>query len=222
MRVARSEKTIEQYVAKFNMASFLNDDLLGHLQLFHFPAYTHVYIEQDEQHFLYFLVEGTVQCSHYHLNGKLIVIAISRPFAAIGDLEILGRERVYSNVIATQDTIMLGIASPIIHRYGADDPRFLRFLIDQLKEKLYKTNSLQVNQVLPVINRLAVYILSQLADSQDNTVILPTKEELASLLGTTSRHLNRVLKALVDSGSIDTGYPLVRILNRSILEDLTL
>jgi CRP-like cAMP-binding protein len=220
LRVIQPEKTIPYYVAQFDMADFLNSDMLNHLQLFQFSPYTHVYTEQDEQHYLYFLVEGEVQCSHYHLNGNLAVFAVSRPFTVIGDVEIVTEEVVRSNVIATQHTIMLGITRDIIKRYGADDPRFLRFLIQQLGEKLYKTNALQVNQSLPVINRLAVYIMTQLTEQQDS-VILPGKEDLASLLGITPRHLNRVLKAMIDMGAIGTSYPRVHIHSLSILEDLT-
>lgn len=222
MRVTRSGATIQHYIARYNMADFLNENLLDNLQLFHFPAYTNIYIEQQEQHFLYFLVQGNVQCSHYHLNGKLAVIAVSSPFAAIGDLEILSEERVYSNVVATQDTIMLGIAREIVHRYGAHDPRFLRFLLDQVRQKLYRTNTLQASQTLPVINRLAVYVLTQAANGAHDGVLLPGKEELGSLLGTTTRHLNRVLKELVESGAISAGYPLVRILDRTTLQQFTL
>ena len=88
MRVMNAEDTIQAYVSKFAMASFLNDDLLNQLELFHFSAYSNVYIEEDIQHYLYFLVEGQVQCNHYQLNGNLAVIALSDPFCAIGDLEI--------------------------------------------------------------------------------------------------------------------------------------
>lgn len=221
MRFAGAEKTIQHYVAQFGLARFLNENLLDHLQLFHFPVYSSIFVEQDEQHYLYFLVEGQVQCSHYHLNGKLAVSAVSKPFAAIGDFEILSDMRVKSNVIATQETTMLGIARAVIERYGADDPRFLRFLIDQLREKLMKTNALQMNQVLPVINRLAVYLLAQPAANAEGAILLPDKEGLASLMGTTPRHLNRVLRELVDDGCISAGYPLVRILNREALEALT-
>lgn len=220
MRVANAETTVEQYVSAFNMRRFLNDKLISCLQLFHFPAYTDVYVEEEEQHYLYFLVEGQVQCSHYHMNGKLAVFAVSKPFAAIGDLEILTDEKVHSNVIATEDTVMLGIETAYINRYAADDPRFLRFLIDQLREKLYRTNSLQMSQILPVINRLAVYLLSQ-STTSSGAIVLPDKEGLASLLGTTTRHLNRVLKELVEAGCIRTDYPSVYILNRAVLESLS-
>lgn len=219
-RVNQSEDVIQHYVKTYRMETFLNENLLGHLQLFHFPAYSHVYIEQDKQHVLYFLVEGQVQCNHYHLNGRLAVIAISEPFSVIGDMEILTEQPVRSNVIATRKTVMLGIASEVVERYARDDPRFLRFLIEQLREKLYKTNSLQMTQVLPVMNRLALYMLAT-QRTPDNTIILPNKEELASLLGTTPRHLNRVLKEMVESGMIGAGYPHVRLRDQTALEALT-
>lgn len=220
MRVKNAEKTIQDYVEQFGMTRFLNENLLDHLHLFHFPAYSSVYIEQDEQHYLYFLVEGQVQCSHYHPSGKLAVIALSEPFAAIGDLEILSDLRVKSNVIATQPTTMLGIDSVAVERYGANDPRFLRFLIEQLRDKLIKSDALQANYVMPVINRLAVYLLAQPAANASGAVLMPDKESLASLLGTTTRHLNRVLRELVEEGAISEGYPLVRLLNREWLEAL--
>ncbi len=219
-RVNQSEDVIQHYIETYRMETFLNDDLRNHLQLFRFPAYSHVYIEQDKQHVLYFLVEGQVQCNHYHLNGRLAVIAISEPFSVIGDMEILTEQPVRSNVIATRRTVMLGIESEVVERYGRNDPRFLRFLIEQLREKLYKTNSLQVTQVLPVMNRLALYMLAT-QRSADGAIILPNKEELASLLGTTPRHLNRVLKEMVESGWIGAGYPRVRLLDQSALEALT-
>lgn len=220
MRVADAQATIQKYVNQFNLAEFLNEDLLAHLQLFQFPIYANIFMEQDEQHYLYFLVEGVAQCSHYHLNGKLVVFALSHPFSAIGDLEILDNERLYSNVISTRPCILLGIERNVVQHYGASDPQFLRFLNSQLKEKLYKANSLQISHVLPVINRLALYILAQRKGDTDEYVTLPAKEDLASLLSTTPRHLNRVLRELVASGTIGKGYPRIHIRDISRLYDL--
>jgi CRP/FNR family putative post-exponential-phase nitrogen-starvation transcriptional regulator len=217
MRTHQTATHIQDYVEQFHMADFLNKDLLNRLELFHFPAYANVLIEQDQPHYLYFLVEGQVQCHHYHLNGKLAVFAVSNPFTAIGDLEVLNDTPVHSNVIATRDTKMLGLSSEAINYYGANDSRFLRFLIDELRLKLYKTNSFQANQQLPVISRLAVYLLSQPVN-ESGTMTLPYKEAVASLLGTSFRHLNRVFRTLIDTGTITMDYPSVRVLNFAQLE----
>jgi hypothetical protein len=47
VRVANPERAIQHYVSAFNMTSFLNDNLLSCLQLYHFPACTYIYVEQD-------------------------------------------------------------------------------------------------------------------------------------------------------------------------------
>ncbi len=208
--------TIQDYVIEFEMTRFLNNELIKHLRLFHFAPYSHVYIEADEQEYLYFLVKGQVQCSHYHANGKLAVFALSKPFAVIGDIEILREEKINSNVIATEDSILLGLSRSIVHRYGADDPTFLRFIIDQLSLKLYETNNLSVNQILPVINRLIAYLLAQSSESTD-VVHLPNKEDLASLLGTSTRHLNRVFRELSEAGYIQLDYPTIHLPDKSAL-----
>jgi len=212
------EREIEHYVAQFDMERFLNDHLLSRLQRYRFPAYTHIFREEDEQHHLYFLVEGQLQCSHYHLNGKLAVFAVSNPFAAIGDMEILTDEPIRSNVIATAPTTLLGITAEEVEYYGGQDPRFLRFLIDQLRAKLLKTNAIQMSQVLPVVSRLALYLLAESSRDQSDRLFLPDKESLSSLLGTSTRHLNRVLNHLVHAGAMTIGYPEVTIRARSVLE----
>lgn len=219
MRVANAENLIQAYIAQYNMPNFLNENLLTHLELFRFPAYAHVMREEDEQHYFYFLVEGQVQCNHYHLNGKLAVIAISKPFTAIGDFEIFGEEKVRTNVIAVQDVVMLGIRRELVEYYGADDPRFLRFLIEQLRHKLYQSNAIQMSQGLSVIQRVAIHLLAQ-TNHNEIAIVLPEKEILASLLGTTQRHLNRVFKQLIDEDIISVNYPDVHILNRIALEDM--
>lgn len=211
--------SIQDYVAQFEMTRFLNDDLIKHLRLFHFAPYSHVYMEADEQDYLYFLVKGQVQCSHYHTNGKLAVFALSKPFAVIGDIEILREEKINSNVIATEDSILLGLSRPIVHRYGANDPQFLRFIIDQLSSKLYETNNLTVNQILPVVNRLVAYLLAQPINAR-GTITLPNKEDLASLLGTSTRHLNRVLRELNEIGHIQLNYPDIILIDERALQDI--
>lgn len=220
MRVGQSEKDVQGYVERYGMADFLNPTLLGALHVFHFPIHSYVYHAGQEQTYFYLLVEGQVQCSHYHASGKLAVLALCDPFTAIGDLEILDQTYVNSDVIATKPTTMLGLARTEVQFYGANDPRFLRFLLDQIKGKLYKANTIQITHLLPVINRLALYLLAQ--PQAERGVALPDKEQFALMLGTTTRHLNRVLKELVEQAIISVGYPQVRILDRAALERLSL
>ncbi|NJL95014.1 MAG: winged helix-turn-helix domain-containing protein, partial [Anaerolineae bacterium] len=60
-----------------------------------------------------------------------------------------------------------------------------------------------------------MYILAQ--QSQADVVTLPSKEASCSLPGTTTRHLNRVLKQLSETGAVSGAYPQLRVLNRALL-----
>ncbi len=213
---ARRNREVQSYIEKYEMDAFLNRNLLAALRLFRFPKHASIFIEQAEPTYLYFLVQGQLQCTHFHMNGKPAVIALTEPFAAIGDLEIMNNVPVYSSVIATRPVELLGIAAPVVNRYGAEDARFLRFLVDQLREKLYRSNSIQATQVLPVSARLATYILSLPGDGD---IPLPDKESLASMLGTTARHLNRVLRELIDAGALEGGYRTLRVADRIMLQE---
>lgn len=220
---------IGRYVSRFGMGEFLNASLLANLRLTRHEAFTTILTEWSKARFLYFLVEGRLQCTHYHSNGKAAVLALTDPFAAIGDLEVLSDQPIRSNVITTQPTTLLGIPNTVVERYGANDPRLLRFLLDEIRKKLIESNAVQMSHVLPVASRLALYILARVGDDVDRRaqgratveskkVVLPNKESLASLLGATPRHLNRVLNDLVADHAIENRYPTVRVLDRLALE----
>lgn len=209
---------IDEYVRRFQMEAFLTAPLIDDLRLFTFPAFTNIYHEESVAHYLYFLVEGRLQCTHYHASGRPAVFALSAPFTAIGDLEILSETPVHSNVIATTHSTLLGIPRQTVERYGSDDPRFLRFLIDELRKKLCNNDTLLSGRILPAAARLAFYILSEVGD--DGSAALADKETLAALIGTTLRHLNRIIRELVDHGAITVRYPTIHVRNRRLLEEI--
>ncbi|MEL6524983.1 MAG: Crp/Fnr family transcriptional regulator, partial [Chloroflexota bacterium] len=200
-----------------NMASFLNQPLLDALRLFEFAYDSHIYIEETEQDYLYFLVDGQVQCSHYHANGKLAVIAFSEPFTTLGEMEIFADATLKTDVVALKKSVMLGILRTLVHQHGAQYPPFLHFIINEMRDKLYALDILQRDLVLPVTSRFITYLLTH---RQGNSVTLPDKDSLAALLGTTVRHLNRVIKQLSQAKMVSDTYPRIKILDEDNLQHL--
>jgi CRP/FNR family putative post-exponential-phase nitrogen-starvation transcriptional regulator len=212
--------TIQHYVTKFDMGRFLNPNLLGQLRLFRYNADETVFFEQSRIRYLYFQVEGQVRCAHYNSNGTLAVVGLTDPFTALGDVEILNEELSSTSVVTTEPAILLGLPMEAARSEGLKDPLFLHFLVEQLTGKLQDSTFLRLGHLLPVKSRLAVYILAQRPSGENGVVILPEKENLASMLGTSMRHLNRVFKDLIDKEIIGNGYPGVRIKNIVSLEKL--
>ena len=210
------DSTIATYVSRFGLDRSLPEPILRNLRLRRFDAFETILREDGTVSDLYLLVEGRLQCTHFHMNGKAAVLAVVDPFSAIGDLEVLNDHPIRSNVFAIKPTTTLAVSKQIVQRHGADDPRFLRFLLDEVRRKLIDSNAVQMTGVLPVASRCALMVMSKM--DADGVAELPSKEILASLLGTTQRHLNRVMNEFVHRGVIDRDYPRVRVLDRDALE----
>jgi len=187
---------IYQYIDQYDLETHLNPDLLRCLRLHRFEAQSTVYESQTELRHVYFLVNGKAQVSYYLANGKRSIIAMISPFSVIGDIELFEDRPLQLNVITTENSIFLGIKKADVLQFGYNDPQFLRFIIHHMSRKLRGSGYNQLSYDLPLVNRLANYLLIQ---KIDNNIIIPeSKTLIADLLGTSPRHLNRVIKTLED------------------------
>lgn len=210
----RKEK--EDYIKQFRLSDHLNNDLIRCLTMFRFDAQRELFVQDSELMFLYWLVSGSVQVNHIHDNGKLAVLAIVKPLSIIGDLEIFSFETIKRNVVAVEDSTLLGIETSFVKKYGYNDPIFLHFIIEHLSKKLYKIGILSTGTVQPLVYRIAMYLLD-VCDEDTNSSVLPLRSHLASLLSTTPRHLTRVIKQLEDENVIEVRGKNVTILDRKKL-----
>jgi CRP/FNR family transcriptional regulator, putaive post-exponential-phase nitrogen-starvation regulator len=220
IEASRDKDEIAQYIEEFKMDLFLNKILLNNIRLFHFKAYETIIAEQTKTKFIYFLVDGQIKCAHYNSSGTLAVVAMMHPFSTLGDVEIVNNDLTVTSVISTCPSTVLGIPVSIVRKEGLMDPLFLKFINAELVKKLQSSTSLRLGHLVPVKSRLALYILSKADTREDTVIILPEKEALASMLGTTYRHLNRVLKDLIEERTLGPGYPGVRIKNIKNLQNL--
>lgn len=187
--------SITSFIDHFHLADHLNPDLLCRLHLFQYPTGTAIFAQSGEQQMLYFLVSGKLQVNILHPNGKYSVLAFLTPLAMVGDLELFGSDTTQTNVICTEPSTLLGLAKADALQFGYDDPKFLRLVITHLSAKLTATSHLQSRAVLPLVYQLAAYLLNQ-PTHPDGKIVLESKADLAAMLGTTPRHLNRTLKHL--------------------------
>jgi CRP-like cAMP-binding protein len=210
----RQEK--DQYIEQFRLWDHLNGELLQCLKLFRFEPQHELFVQSLEQAFVYWLVSGSAQVNHYHTNGKLSVLAILKPLSIIGDLEIFTFDRIKTNVVILEQSSLLGVEKTCIERYGYDDPRFLRFIIQNLSHKLYQSTLLQIGTVQPLLYRFSSYLI-EICGSDTNVALLPLRSHLAALLGTTPRHLTRVIKQLEEQNIIEVYGRTITILDRQKL-----
>ena len=207
---------LKQYIEQFSLTEHLNADLLSCLRVFQFSSQQPIINALTKQTHLYFLVEGKAQISYYLSNGRRSIILMITPFAVVGDMELFEDNELQMNVIATEASIFLGIRKSDVMQFGYNDPRFLRFIIHYMSQKLRSTGFHQLSYDLPLINRLGLYLLSQ--PCTNNTIVIESKSLIADLLGTTARHLNRVIQTMENDDIIQWQRNQVNILDMTKLQ----
>jgi CRP-like cAMP-binding protein len=153
-----------------------------------------------------------LQIDYRHPNGTQTIFSLCEPLATVGDLELLESFPAVRNVFVLQTSTLLAASSDIIRNLGAEDFRFLRFILHQIVKKLDFSSNQLTQSALPLKSRLARYLLMKM-NCQGFVFELEKREVLAVILGTSVRHLNRTLKALSEAKIIEVHYQSLEIIN---------
>lgn len=170
--------------------------------------------EGDPFEYLMIIIEGNAKVSITSSSGKTLLISFYSGKGIIGEVEFMLNENFTCNVQATSKVVCIGI--PIIHysNYLHNNNSFLNFIGKSLARKLYReTSNSSINILAPIKTRLCAYIslTNNKGLFQENLV------EVADLLGTSYRHLFRVLRQLCDEKILIKDNRKYKILNNETL-----
>ena len=220
MKQLINDTLLEYYINKYSLYKHLNNDLLKNCQIHLFEKNEKICVLKEKLEFMYFLVKGKAKVTTLLSSGQSLLLCFNNPLSIIGDLELLDNPYADCNVIALEDCICLAIPILAVHKYSYNDPIFLRFIISSLENKLRSNSTYSsINILYPLENRFASYLLSVLP-SNSNLVIIEGINHLSELLGSSYRHLNRVIKSFCDSNIIQKKKNQILILDIVKLESL--
>ncbi len=180
--------------------------------------------EGEQLHFLLYLVEGRVKATSSVETGKSLLLRFSHPLSIIGDIELVRHVPVQSQITAITNCLCIALPFHYIYNNEMSNPLFLQDLLKALSYKLQTgTAASRVNLLSSVENRFASYLLSTTTPDNEFGLELQTANigEIADLLGTTHRHLNRVIHHLSEQGIIEKSKKAIRILDEQALEDMS-
>ncbi|WP_426333721.1 Crp/Fnr family transcriptional regulator [Paenibacillus silvae] len=162
---------------------------------------------------LYFLVQGKLKIFTTLPNGKSLLLRFSTPLALVGDLELVNGKEANNTVQSVNRSLLLAISYRAIQNTYVENPKFLYFMLSQVTHKLHTFSNLSsLNMLYPVESRFASYLLSITEQDAAASEEIQTSKltELADLLGTSYRHLNRVIQDLC-------GRDIIRKVRRKIV-----
>ena len=218
MKRLADKKQKQGYFDQFELDTHIPAEILSACELWQFDEGDFLSREGELSTSFYLLVSGKLQVGYLHPNGHQAVMAYLSPLAVIGDIELFEERESASNVNvrAVEGSHLLVTSAEIAKKYGAEDPRFLRFLLRYLARKISFSSTLQAQVSLSAESRLARYLLKRFND-EGGSFQLEKREGLAALLGTSVRHLNRTLKKFSTNKIVSVHNKSINILDHHAL-----
>ncbi|MFK7806035.1 MAG: Crp/Fnr family transcriptional regulator [Anaerolineae bacterium] len=212
-------KRKENYIFQFDLTDHIPNSILKTFELRAYEKGEYLCREGEKSESFFLLVSGKLQVGYLHQNGHQAVFAFETPLSVIGDVELFEDRPSASNVNvqAVEDSFLLVTKAKIVREHGAENARFLRFLLRYLAKKIDFSSNLLSQVSLSAENKLARYLLSRM-QNEGHTFQLEKREALAALLGTSVRHLNRTIKNFADDELISAKNKTIVIKSESRLK----
>lgn len=178
----------------------------------------------DQLDGMFILVEGKLKIQTLLPNGKSMLVRFTNPISVIGDVELLHRFPVKNQVESVGESLILCREKTTL-RELEENTALLRFLVGELSHKLHTLGQASaLNLLYPVENRFASYLMSLFADKNGDRRVEEIRTssliETAELLGTSYRHLNRIVRRFIDEGIITRNRGRLSVLDESKLAEL--
>ncbi|MGX9132892.1 Crp/Fnr family transcriptional regulator [Rummeliibacillus sp. JY-2-4R] len=224
MKIIEDVSLLFEKLTKYNFEEIFSDIHSTPFVLQKYCAGEIILNEGVELHTLLYLVEGKVKATSSVETGKSLLLRFSHPLSIIGDVELIRHVPVQSQITAITNCLCIALPFDYIYMNEMSNPLFLQDLLKALSYKLQTgTTASRVNLLSSVEDRFASYLLSTTTPDNEFGLELQTANigEIADLLGTTHRHLNRVIQHLSERGIINKSKKAIRILNEQALEKMS-
>ncbi|WP_042473505.1 Crp/Fnr family transcriptional regulator [Bacillus ndiopicus] len=154
---------------------------------------------------LYFLLEGSYNVLSPEINGKELLLRKCTPPSILGDIELFQHCVIQSHCIAKTRCTFLFITKQAYEQTFKFDTDFTQLLLEELTFKLKTCTTLsRVNALSSVAVKFAAYLCTIESPNITNGYLkVQNLQEVAALIGTTSRHMNRVLQKWTEQQIIE-------------------
>jgi len=217
MKTMKDPMAVRRHLANHRLDAVFPEELVPHLALIEYGQGETVCRQGERSQAVYFLVQGKVKIYTTSAEGKTLIVSFKHPPEIVGDVEYARGAPILNTVEAVTSVVMILVPHVAMRQYGERHAPLMKHMLDVVANKFYdKSNALSFNLLYPVDVRLAGYLLSASFDSSGfpNGGRLDTGRlsDAASVLGTSYRHLNRLLRQWADEGLIERekGHILVK------------
>ena len=210
------EQVIPDFLRQHKLANLFPEKVQQLMQLESLASGERLLSQGDDSQELFLLVEGKLKISMLSPEGKRLILAFKSPFDLVGDIEYVQQCPLINTVEAVTETRVIRISYKVLRKEMGGNAAWLQFLLETVTRKFeMKSYAMNFNLLYPVDVRLASYLLSMtpVQPKLDATSLV----DMADLIGTSYRHLNRVLLQFQKAGWITKKRGKITILDRASL-----
>ena len=183
-----------------------------------------VCVKGDKLDHMYFLLSGKIKIHTISPEGKGLILRFKTPMAIIGDVEYIQGTEVFHTVEAVTEGYMVGVSFQKLRTYERQNTKFLEFLLEVISNKFYtESHASTLNMLYPADVRLASYLLSISDDGKGSTfheeMRTSNLQEFADVMGTSYRHLNRILSSFHQKGIIERKRGSIKVKDLDLLRE---
>ncbi|ANU23321.1 Crp/Fnr family transcriptional regulator [Planococcus donghaensis] len=208
------KETVSGYLEQYNLSTMFPDRVQQAMQLETYIGGSPLFSQGEKSDTLYLLVEGKLKVSRLSPEGKRLILAFKSPFDFVGDIEYIRKCTLINTVEAVTTTTVICIPYDALETNMMNNTEWLQFLLETITHKFeLKSHAMNFSLLYPVDVRVASYLLAMTSD--DTTLDSTSLVDMADLIGTSYRHLNRVLKQFEEQGWILKKRGKITVINRN-------
>lgn len=204
MQRVSNEELLRGFIREHGLETILNGVGEKGLKLYRFKKGDFICKGGEPITQLFSLVKGRLRVFRTLSNGRSLLLRFFNPLSIIGDLEFVTGASAGSFVEAVTDGYVIAVDYGELRARHGSNPELLLFLLKHLAHKLDTISySTSVNQLVPLEQRLANYLVSTFdAEAEASEFQTSNLQHIAELLGTSYRHLNRIISKLAAEGIV--------------------
>jgi CRP-like cAMP-binding protein len=198
-----------QTIGTLQLPNHIEQDIEEHGRMFTFQKGELVFSSEEMVHYFFIVFKGRIKVSHIHFeSGKEQILNILTT-ADMYDIVTLLDGKLHENILTSLDdgTQIMRFPIDIVRKWVTNNTSFNQLLYPYIANQLRHTEELAIDlATLSVPERLLKLIIKH-SDSQHPNHLklihdLP-HEEIAALIGTVRKVLNRHIQTLKEEGMIE-------------------
>ncbi|MDZ5606399.1 Crp/Fnr family transcriptional regulator [Bacillus pseudomycoides] len=173
---------------------------------------------------LYIQMSGRTKITTSVITGKALLLRFCSAVSIMGDIELIQNVDIQSHVSTEEETDFIVIHKHYVQNTLLHDVAFLQELLHHVTYKLQTcTTASRINLLASVETRFASYLctIKNTSNLFGREIRTTDHHEIASLIGTTTRHLNRVIEKLSETDTIRKEHKQIIVNDWEIIERLS-